>query len=226
MNKGPRKDAVAVDLVGACKSTKVKQIVAGRTKCKRALCQQVRQGGSRASATESTFTDGQWEEKKLSKQRVHSQQQVQNTQHERKQARKRWDQFDDPKPSGPELITKRPGKSDLNMHTVFARLVHGSAPGLTSLELLSMRKARRDFERWPRGRSSPGRWWGEGDTELVSLLGWLIYFGWCHVCYVTGLHQLEKGTSMGCSISPILFKLAFKIILFSERKMVWGVRSH
>lgn len=57
------------------------------------------------------------------------------------------------------------------------------------------------------------------------------YFNHFHVCYTTqeistGWHRLEKGTAMGCSISPILFTTAFEIILISGRQMARGIRSH
>ena len=45
------------------------------------------------------------------------------------------------------------------------------------------------------------------------------YFNNQHVCYTTrdistDWHQLEKGKAMGCSISPILFTVAFEILLW------------
>ncbi|CAJ1071380.1 uncharacterized protein LOC111834513 [Xyrichtys novacula] len=56
------------------------------------------------------------------------------------------------------------------------------------------------------------------------------YFNNLHICYTTrdittDWHQLEKGIAMGCAISPILFTVAFEILLIGGRQMVRGVRA-
>ncbi len=56
------------------------------------------------------------------------------------------------------------------------------------------------------------------------------YFNNFHVCYTsaeisTGWHRLEKGIAMGCSISSILFTVAFEIVLIGGRQMARGVKS-
>ncbi|XP_016140413.1 uncharacterized protein [Sinocyclocheilus grahami] len=54
------------------------------------------------------------------------------------------------------------------------------------------------------------------------------YFDNFHVCYTsieisTGWHRPEKGIAMDCSISPIVFTVAFEIILIGGRQMARGV---
>ncbi|KAJ8339212.1 hypothetical protein SKAU_G00359980 [Synaphobranchus kaupii] len=55
------------------------------------------------------------------------------------------------------------------------------------------------------------------------------YFQDLHMCFTlqkftTNWQQLEVGIAMGCSISPILFVAAFKVILIGARQVVGGVR--
>lgn len=65
-------------------------------------------------------------------------------------------------------------------------------------------------------------------SRIQSLVG--DYFKNFHVCYTTqeattSWHSLQKGTAMGCSISPILFTAVFEIILIGSRQMVRGVKA-